>query len=67
MTEIYQNTITQIRLSFWRCLASILGWIIRWKSGYYKPISYAPYIIAGIASYFAGKAFAGLILRVILS
>jgi hypothetical protein len=67
MTEIYQTTMTQIRLAFWRVIASSLGWIIRWKSGYYKPTTYLPYIIAGVVSFFAGKAFAGLILRVILS
>ena len=66
MTEIYQSTITQIRLTFWRVVANALGWIIRWKSGYSKPLSYAPYIIAACIAFFAGKAFASLILHTLL-
>lgn len=67
MIEMYQITVTRIRLLFWRAIASILGWIIRWKSGFTEPLSYARYFFTGFVSYFVGKAFASVILRVLLS
>ncbi len=67
MAEIFQSTITLLRLTFWRAVASFLGWIIRCKSGDCDPFAVATYLIAGFVSYFAGKAFAGLILRALIS
>ncbi len=67
MTEFYLSTIAHLRIVFWRSVASVLGWIIRCKSREYNPLAFAPYLIAGFVSYFAGKAFAGLIMRALLS
>ncbi|MEJ2549232.1 MAG: hypothetical protein P8Z42_02050 [Anaerolineales bacterium] len=67
MTEIYRSTLLHLRLAFWRVIASVLGWIIRCKSGECDPFAIASYLVAGFGSYFAGKAFAGMILRALLS
>ena len=56
------NSITAIKLAFWRTAASAMGFAIRRKNILERTINYAPFAVAGAVAYLLGRLIGELLM-----
>jgi len=62
MNKNLTNSITTIKLAFWRTAASAMGFAVRKKNTLERTINYAPFAVAGAAAYLLGRLIGELLM-----
>ncbi len=62
MNNNLTNSITTIKLAFWRTAASVMGFAIRRKTTLERTINYAPFAVAGAVAYLLGRLIGELLM-----
>jgi hypothetical protein len=62
MDTKFSNSLSTIKLAFWRAAASAMGFAVRKKKTLERSINYAPFAVAGAVAYLLGRLIGELLL-----